>query len=143
MTEQKTKPTYADVGQFLEAIAEDRRDDAVALIALMSQATGRPAVLWGTMVGFGKYHYRFASGTEGDMFLVGFAPRTARFTLYLTLYLPGIEEQAEALLARLGRHSRSKGCIHIKRLADIDTDVLTELVDLAVTRLKQEYGEVR
>ena len=142
MAEQKTRPTREDIGDFLAELEPARQADAEALIAMMSAATGRPPVLWGTMVGFGQYHYRYPSGTEGDTFLVGFSPRKAEFSIYLMgIYFPDTQAVAEALLARLGKHRMGKACLYVKRLSDIDRDVLAQLVTLSVARLKQEYGE--
>lgn len=143
MAEQKTRPTSSDIGAFLNGLDGDKRRDAEALIVLMSEATGRPPILWGSMVGFGQYHYRYASGTQGDTFLVGFAPRKAEFSIYLMgIYFPDTAATADALLATLGKHRMSKACLYVKRLTDIDMTVLTQLVTLSVTRLKQEYGQV-
>ena len=143
MAEQKTRPTGEDVATFLAAIAPPRQADAASLVDLMSRQTARPPVLWGSMVGFGQYHYRYPTGTEGDTFLVGFAPRKAEFSIYLMgIYFPDTAAKAEALLARLGKHRIGKACLYVKRLSDIDTGVLAELIDLSVTRLKQEYGEI-
>jgi len=143
MAEQKTKPTGEDVATFLAAIEEPRRADAASLVDLMSRQTGRPPVLWGSMLGFGQYHYRYPTGTEGDTFLVGFAPRKAEFSIYLMgIYFPDTAPKADALLARLSKHRIGKACLYVKRLSDIDPGVLSELIDLSVTRLKQEYGEI-
>ena len=144
MAEQKTKPTGDDIGAFLAALEDDqRRADAGTLVETMSRISGREPVLWGSMVGFGKYHYRYPTGTEGDTFLVGFAPRKAEFSIYLMgIYFPDSKDRADALLAGLGKHRMGKACLYVKRLDDIDLDVLSDLVELSVTRLKQEYGEV-
>lgn len=145
MADAKTKPTAADVGSFLAAIdGEQRRADAASLVEIMSRITGRPPVLWGSsIVGFGRYHYKYASGHEGDGCLVGFSPRKAEFSIYLTgIYFPDSKAPAEAMLAKLGNHKIGKACLYVKRLADIDIAVLSELVALSVTRMKQDYGEV-
>lgn len=143
MAEQKTKPTSDDIGAFLNGLDGEKRRDAETLISLMSEATDRPPILWGSMVGFGQYQYRYASGTQGDTFLVGFAPRKAEFSIYLMgIYFPDTAATADALLATLGKHRMGKACLYVKRLADIDMAVLTQLVTLSVTRLKQEYGQV-
>lgn len=120
----KTRPTPADVEAFLDVAAPARRDDGRRLCALMSEICGLAPQMWGpSIVGFGSYHYRYASGHEGDMCRMGFSPRKAA----LVLYLPSCPER-EALLARLGKHSTSKACLYIKRLADVDPDVLEALV---------------
>jgi hypothetical protein len=125
MAETKTRPTGASVDAFLEAVPHAaRRADGQALRAVMERATGEPAVMWGpSIVGFGHCHYRYASGHEGDMCRVGFSPRSAN----LVLYVGGFPDY-EGLLARLGRHKRSKACLYLGRLADADPAVLEEIV---------------
>ena len=125
MAETKTKPSAADVDAFLDRVDHPvRRSDGKALRALMEKVTGEPAILWGpSIVGFGSYHYRYASGHEGDMCRVGFSPRSAN----LALYVGGFPEY-DALLAGLGKHKRSKACLYLARLADIDLAVLEEII---------------
>jgi hypothetical protein len=125
MTETKTKATSADVDAFIAAVAHPvRRADAQALRTMMERVTGEPAVLWGpSIIGFGSYHYRYDSGHEGDACRVGFSPRSAN----LVLYLGGFPEFDE-LVARLGKHKRSKACIYLNKLADVDLNVLEEMV---------------
>ena len=125
MAELKTRPTDVSVDAFLDAVAHPvRRADGYALRTLMERVTGEPAVMWGpSIVGFGEYHYRYASGHEGDMPRVGFSPRSAN----LVLYVGGFSEY-EALLARLGKHKRSKACLYLGKLGDIDIGVLEEIV---------------
>jgi hypothetical protein len=141
MPEPKTRPTAADVGAFLAAVEDERkRADAHRLVELMSRITGEPPRLWGTIVGFGQYHYKYASGHEGDSALVGFSPRKAEFSIYLMgTYFPGQETQREALLARLGKHRMGKACLYVKRLDDIDLAVLEELVRMSVAALREHY----
>ena len=124
MAEVKTKPTDASVDAFLDGVAHARRRaDGQAVRAMMERVTGEPAVLWGpSIVGFGSYHYRYASGHEGDMCRVGFSPRAAK----LVLYVGGFPEY-EALLAKLGKHTRSKACLYLTTLADVDLAVLEEI----------------
>lgn len=126
MAELKTKPHDGDAAALLDSIPDpQRRADATAVLRLMQEATAEPPRLWGTsMVGFGDYHYAYASGREGDTYVVGFAPRKANVTIYL---MDGFEAY-EDLLGRLGKHTIGKSCLHIKRMSDIDTDVLRELV---------------
>ena len=125
---QKTLPTGEDPGAFIAAVASDvRREAARALCALLEDWTGEPPVMWGTgIVGFGSYHYRYESGHEGTAPLVGFSPRKADLVLYL---VGGIEERYPKLLERLGPHRAGKGCLYLKRLDDVDHDVLRELVE--------------
>jgi len=125
VAETKTRPTSADVDTFLEAVEHPvRRADGQAVRALMERVTGEPAVMWGpSIVGFGSYHYRYASGHEGDATRVGFSPRAAN----LVLYVGGFPEY-EALLAKLGKHKRSRACLYLTKLADVDAAVLEEIV---------------
>ena len=124
MAETKTKPTDVSVNAFLDGIEHPvRRADGKVVRAMMERVTGKPAVMWGpSIVGFGSYHYRYASGHEGDMCRVGFSPRSAN----LVLYVGGFPEY-EALLAKLGKHKRSKSCLYLNKLADVDSAVLEEI----------------
>ncbi|HYJ31026.1 MAG TPA: DUF1801 domain-containing protein [Allosphingosinicella sp.] len=126
MAENKTKATAEDVASFIELVPdENRRADARALCAIMERATGEPARMWGTsIVGFGRYRYRYDSGREGEGAPVGFSPRTKELVLYLAVH----SERTPALLARLGKHKEGKSCVYVKRLADLDEAVLEELI---------------
>jgi Domain of unknown function (DU1801) len=126
----KTRPTDASVAAFVAGLADERqRADSERLIALMSKVTGEPAIMWGpSIIGFGSYHYRYASGREGDTPLVGFSPRKTALTLYASA---GEDERAE-LLARLGPHKVGKSCVYVKRLSDVDEQVLADLVRAGV-----------
>lgn len=126
MAELKTKLTGADVTAFLNAIPDARqRADSIALVEMMRDVTGVAPRLWGeNIVGFGDHHYKYASGREGDWFIVGFAPRKQNLTLYLTY---GFEQDTE-LMAQLGKHSTGKACLYVKRLSDVNLDTLRELV---------------
>lgn len=143
-TEQKTKPTEVDVDAFLAAVTPEwKRADAATLRRLLTEWTGEAAKMWGpTIVGFGSYHYRYASGHEGDACRVGFSPRASALTLYTTSGYAddSIVAAEEALLARLGKYTRSKACLYVKRLGDIDLGVLEELVRLNLASLKARYG---
>jgi Domain of unknown function (DU1801) len=125
------RPTAADVDAFLDAVPDERRRaDARTLCSLLAEVTGEPPVLWGTsIVGFGTYHYRYESGHEGDSALVGFSPRKTALVVYL---VGGFEDRHGKLLERLGPHKTGKGCLYLKRLADVDLDVLRELVERSV-----------
>ena len=125
MAEIKTKPTDVSVDAVLDEVRHPvRRADGKALRAVMERVTGEPAVMWGpSMVGFGTYHYRYDSGHEADMCRVAFSPRSAN----LVLYVGGFPEY-EALLANLGKHKRSKACLYINKLAEVDGEVLDEIV---------------
>lgn len=137
MAELKTRPTKVSIDTFLERIADEaRRGDCRTLVRLMKRATGERPTMWGpSMVGFGSYHYRYASGHEGDCFLAGFAPRKRELTLYI---MSGFDRY-NALMARLGKFRTGKACLYVKRLDDIDLAVLEELVSASVKHLKQWY----
>jgi len=137
MAELKTKETAASVEAFLDGIADEaRRADCRALVAMMREITGAEPKLWGaSIVGFGTYHYRYASGHEGDTCLAGFSPRKKELTLYL---LPGLD-RFRPLLDRLGRHREGKGCLYLRRLADVDTAALHELVAASVAEARRMY----
>jgi len=124
----KTQPTDASVAAFVAGIPDPRqRADSERLIALMSEVTGEPATMWGpSIIGFGSYHYRYASGREGDAPLVGFSPRKTA----LTLYASADEEVRADLLARLGPHKVGKGCVYVKRLSDVDEQALADLIQV-------------
>ena len=125
MAETKTNPTDASVDAFLETVANPvRRADGKAIRELMERVTGERAVMWGpSIVGFGSCHYRYASGREGDICRVGYSPRSAN----LVFYVGGFHEY-DRLLAKLGKHKRSKACLYVSRLSDVDLAVLEEIV---------------
>ncbi len=126
MAETRTKATPASADAFIEAVPDPvRRADAKTVAALMARVSGEPAAMWGpSIIGYGSYHYRYDSGHEGDACRMGFSPRKAELVLYV---LNGSPEQ-EAQLARLGKHRAGKGCLYIKKLADVDMGVLEEVV---------------
>jgi hypothetical protein len=127
MAELKTKPTEADIDAFLNAVAdEQQRADAFELLKMMKEITGESPRMWGpTMVGFGEFHYVYASGHEGDTFLTGFSPRKAALTLY---FMAGLDQRFSAQIKKLGKVKASKGCLYIKKLADVDLAVLREMI---------------
>jgi hypothetical protein len=135
MAENKTKQTEASVEDFLNGVAdEQQRQDAFKLLALMQQITKTEPKMWGpSIVGFGKVHYKYASGREGDMGLAGFSPRKGNLTIYLS---PGTEAYGP-LLAKLGKHKTGKVCLYIKRLDDVHLPTLKELVRQSVKFNKQ------
>jgi len=113
-----------------------KKQDAYWLLDIFTETTGYPAKMWGaSIIGFGSYHYKYASGHEGDAPLVGFSPRKAKISLY---FAPG-EEQREALLKNLGKHTSGKGCVYINKVADIDADVLKALIRQSVKHLQETY----
>ena len=134
----KTVPTVASVDAFLGALDDAKRQDAETVAAMMAKVADAPAVMWGTsIVGFGRYHYRYASGREGDFFLTGFAPRKRALTLYV---MAGFAEYDD-LLARLGKFTIGKSCLYVKRLADIDAAVLRELIERSVAAIRKKYPD--
>ncbi len=138
MAENKTRQTDASVEAYLDAIADPaRRADCDALTALIAQVTRQPPRMWGTaIVGFGSYHYVYDSGREGDSCVVGFSSRKAD----ISVYLKGLSEGQEALLARLGKHKADGGCLHIRQMSDIDPKVLEKLVANTVAHVKKTHG---
>lgn len=133
MAETKTRPHSGDVDAFLARVeGPDKQADSRVLVEMMQDVSGAPPVLWGTMIGFGQYHYKYDSGHEGDAFRIGFSPRKGEFSLYvLVAYAGAAQAQEDALLARLGKHRRGKSCLYVRKLADIDLAVLRELVEAA------------
>ena len=136
MAAAKTVPTDASVEDYLNSVPDEaKRQDSFALLELMEEVTGEKAVMWGdSIVGFGNYHYVYASGREGDWPVTGFAPRKQALTLYI---MAGFDQYDE-LLARLGKHSTGKSCLYIKRLSDVDVDVLRELVAASAAHMGEE-----
>jgi hypothetical protein len=137
MTENKTQQTDDSVQTFLQSIEDERkREDCFTLVELMQEITGEPARMWGkTIVGFDKYRYKYANGSEGESLLVGFAPRKANLSLYI---MSGFDEY-DALLEKLGKHKTGKACLYVKRLDDVDMDTLRELVQRSVDYMRDTY----
>lgn len=133
--ELKTKVNNASVEGFLNSVKDEQtREDCFEILKIMKQVTKEEPKMWGTsIIGFGSYHYKGASGREGDWMLTGFSPRKQNLTLYL---MHGFDEQKD-LLKRLGKHKTSMGCLYIKKLDDVDKKVLKELVAGSVKRMKQ------
>ena len=134
MAKLKTQKTRASVSAFLKGIADDaRRKDCQTLVRIMKAAVGTAPKMWGaSIVGFGEYRYKYASGRENDWFLVGFSPRKQD----LTLYIMGGFDRHGALMSKLGKHKTRGSCLYIKRLSDIDTAVLEKLVSASVKHMK-------
>lgn len=135
MAELKTQKNAASVTDFLNSVAdEQRRNDAFIVLALMREAAQAEPSMWGTgIVGFGSYHYKYASGQEGDWFPIGFSPRKQNLTLYI---MGGFEQHAD-LLSKLGKHKLGKGCLYVNKLADVDLKVLKELLTRNLETLSQ------
>lgn len=132
----KTTPTSRDVLDFVGSIDdEQKRADSLALIDMMRGITGHEPVMWGpSIIGFDSYHYKSEAGREGDMCAIGFSPRKAALTIYI---YEGFNDHGD-LLAKLGKHTTSMGCLYVKKLSDVDTDVLGELVTRAYKHLKSD-----
>lgn len=137
--EAKTKPTEISVADFIAAVENpQRRADAETLCALFEEISGEPATMWGpSIIGFGRYHYRYASGHEGDAPRLGFSPRKAQTVLYV---MSGFEGQ-DAMIARLGKVKRSVACLYVNRLEQIDMDVLREMAVASLAHMRERYPE--
>ena len=124
--------------EFIEGIESlKKREDAFLLVEMFTNVTGYEAKMWGpSIIGFGKYHYKYASGHEGDAPIVGFSPRKAKISLYLTI---GEKRRAE-LLKDFGKHTTGKSCVYINKVADIDLDVLNQLIEQTVMYIKEVHG---
>ena len=135
MAELKTKKTEASVEDFLNSIAdEQRRADCFAVLELMKKATKTEPKMWGSsIVGFGDYHYKYATGHEGDCCLIGFSPRKQNLTLYFT---DGVERHEE-LLNQLGKYKLGKSCLYINQIADIDLKVLKKMIQQSIANVKK------
>ncbi len=137
MAELKTRPTDADVSAFLDAVADDRRrEDARTVCAMMEKITRREPVLWGTsIIGFGTYSYKYASGQSGDWPLTGVSPRKQALTVYV---MSGFTEY-DALLADLGPHKTGRSCLYIRNLEKVDQQVLARLIRKSVAHLRRTW----
>lgn len=137
MAKNKTTETESSVVDFINTTDDEtKRNDAFELVKIMQKATGFEPKMWGpSIIGFGSYHYKYASGHEGDAPLAGFSPRKAAISLYL--YLP--DEIREKLLSEFGKHKSAKGCIYIKKLADIDVEILKKMISTSINELQKQY----
>ncbi len=131
MAENKTKQTDASVADYFAAIEDPvRRADCIALDKLMSQVSKKPPKMWGAaIVGYGSLHYKYESGREGDICQIGFSARKGDISLYLSSQYP----EKEQLLAQLGKHKMGKGCLYIRKLADVDLKVLEQMIKCSVS----------
>lgn len=129
----KTQPTSVSPAKFLAGLEDDKkRTDAEWLLQMMEAVTGEPAVMWGpSIIGFGTYRYQYPSGREGEWMLTGFSPRKTALTVYL---MSGVERETE-LLAKLGKYKTGKSCLYLKRLSDVNTEVLREMVAISVQKV--------
>jgi hypothetical protein len=133
MAEPKTRPTGESVEAFLNRVEDEKkRQDSFAILQLMQEVTGQEAKMWGdSIVGFGSYHFKYASGRESDWPLTGFSPRKQNLTLYI---MSGFEAY-ESLLENLGKFKTGKSCLYIKKLNDVDLDTLRELIRQSVEHM--------
>jgi hypothetical protein len=137
MYEAKTKVTDKSVLEFIESIPDvKKKEDAFKLLDLFTEATGNKAKMWGdSMIGFGSYNYKYPSGHHGEAMLTGFSPRKGKFSLYLDLWA----EECEKSLSKLGKHEKGKGCLYIKKLDDINLEVLKQMIQISFNSSKGGY----
>ena len=135
MAENKTQKTGASVEDFINSVEiKRRREDGFALLEIMKEVTGEEAEMWGpSIIGFGDYHYKYESGREGDIFLAGFSPRKQSLSLYI---MAGFEE-CDSLLSSLGKHRKGASCLYINKLADVDMNILRELIEKSVEQARK------
>ncbi len=137
MAELKTKKNDGDVEAFIDGIDPKKQDDCRTILAMMKDITGEEPAMWGeSIIGFGSYHFKYASGREGDWMLTGFSPRKQNFSLYI---MAGFD-QYEPLMEQLGKHKTGKSCLYINKLADIDQDILRELITRSIAHTEKHGG---
>ena len=141
VTQNKTQPTTQKVSTFINSIEDvEKRADCKVLMKIMREITGNRATMWGpSIVGFGKYHYKYASGREGDFFLTGFSPRKQALSIYV---ISGFKPHAK-LMEKLGKYKKGKSCLYVKRLADVDKQMLVELITASVALMREKYPGAR
>jgi len=139
-TQNKTRVTKVSPAEFVAAVEHPvRRADAEQLLTFFSRITGLTAKMWGpSLIGYGEYHYKYESGREGDMLITGFSPRKANLVFYI---MPGYQDLNE-MLGRLGKHKVGKSCLYVNKLADIDMDVLEEIVRFGMDYVIQNYETI-
>lgn len=137
MSTNKTVPNKSSVTAFIREVEDPlQREDSKVLVRLMHEVTGESAVMWGpSIIGFGRYHYRYESGREGTMLMVGFSPRKGK----LALYVGALSQQNKPLLPELGNHKTGKSCLYIKRLEDVDLRILRQIIENTYRTLKTRY----
>ncbi len=137
MAANKTQPNKSSVSEFLKNIDSDqRRKDSKALMKIMRKVTGHRATMWGdSLIGYGKYHYVYESGREGDSCLTGFSPRKHNMVIYI---MPGFKPYS-ALLKKLGKHKTSTSCLYFNKLEDLDLTVLEKLIEKSVVEMRKRY----
>jgi hypothetical protein len=138
MAELKTKVNKASVEKFLKNVKDkQQRDDSFEILEMMKKITKEEPKMWGpSIVGFGKYHYKYASGHEGDMCIAGFSPRKNALTIYI---MPGFEKYG-SLMKKLGKYKSTKACLYIKKLDDVDRNVLEKIIAQSIKLVKQKYS---
>lgn len=138
MAKNKTQPTNQSVESFLNAVEnEQRKKDGFEVLEMMKKITGEEPVLWGpSLIGFGNYHYKYESGREGDFFRTGFSPRKTALTLYI---MSGFSRYDD-LMQKLGKYKTGKSCLYVKKLDDVDREVLIELIEESLMFMKEKYG---
>jgi hypothetical protein len=138
MAELKNKQTKASVEKFINSVSDKkRREECNTILKLMKHITKSEPKMWGgSMVGFGSYHYKYESGREGDWFITGFSPRKQNLTLYV---MAGFEGYAE-LMKKLGKHKTGKSCLYVKRLEDIDMNLLKELLSKSFEHVRKQFA---
>ena len=137
MAANKTVPTRASVTEFIRTLdSSQRRNDSKLIMKMMRQITGHRPVMWGdSLIGYGKYHYVYDSGREGDAFLTGFSPRKQNMVIYI---MPGFKSYS-GLLKKLGKHKNSVSCLYFNTLADLDGQVLEQLIEKSVVEMRKRY----
>jgi hypothetical protein len=138
MAELKTKKNDGSISEYLQAIEDpERKADCQNIYDLMAEITGDDGSLWGdSIVGFGSYHYKYDSGREGDWFITGFSNRKQQISLYI---MSGFKRYEE-LMSNLGKHKTGKSCLYVKRLSDIDLDILEDLIRASVEFMNKKYN---
>ena len=141
MAQLKTQPNKQSITAYLNSIdPPQKREDSFAILKLMQEVTGEAPQMWGdSIVGFGRYHYKYASGREGDWFVTGFAPRKKSLTLYI---MAGFDDYDD-LMSKLGKHTTGKSCLYIKKLEDVDQNVLRELIKQSVDYMAEMYPDLK
>lgn len=139
MAKMKTTLNDGDVNAFLHSVEDEKkREDCYTLLKMMHQITGDEPKMWGSsIVGFGSYHYKYESGREGDFFITGFSPRKQALTLYI---MPGFGRYGE-LMQKLGKYKTGKSCLYIKKLTDVDVEVLKSLIEESAAHMNSKYNQ--
>lgn len=139
MSQNKTQPTAQNPKDFILSVEnETRKKDALVLLDIFSEITGKKAVMWGpSLIGFGQYDYKYESGREGSFFRTGFSPRKSNLALYI---MPGFDN-FQGLLEKLGKHKTGSSCLYINKLADIRIEVLSQLIRESLDHMRQKYPE--